>query len=182
MTFAVTRSLLLGVSAAAGFFLLAATMLLVGMRRIYIDKETKKPIEFEFPIIGKVKSQTPALFLIAGGMLLVVYPIQQSGPDQVTIQGTVTAPPGVRVDVVAVPQQFQTTLYTSGPFSMTVPLIPNANYRVQYQAGGVIADQQGVLVKDQILVTPWNYGAPPADSITPVKEVSDAELQKLGIH
>ena len=69
-----SQGTLLLVSQIAGIFLLVATMLLVGFRRIYIDAETKEPITFEIPIFGKVKSQTPAVVLIIVGAFMVVYP------------------------------------------------------------------------------------------------------------
>lgn len=179
----VTRSLLLGVSAAAGCFLLISTMVLVGMRRIYIDKETKQPIEFEFPIIGKVKSQTPALFLIAAGVLLVLYPIGKAGTGHAVIDGEFSAQgSSVSVSVLALPQQFEASLDAAGKFTMTVPLVPDGNYRIKYEVDRqIVAEQAGTLVNNHITLTPVQYVPPPAVAVNAIKEVPDDVLKKVGI-
>ncbi|MGA2269014.1 MAG: hypothetical protein ABSH44_11150 [Bryobacteraceae bacterium] len=178
-----TQSFLLFVSQIAGILLLVSTMLLVGLRRIYIDKETNQPIEFEFPLLGKVKTQVPALFLIAAGVLLVIFPLQKGGADQATIEGSITAPEkSATVIVLAVPQQYQTTVDASGPFSMNVPLIGNAQYRVKFEIDRqIVAEQQGELVKNRIQLKPVVYVPPPRMDGKSVKGVSDETLKTLGI-
>jgi hypothetical protein len=114
----------------AGFVLLLSTMILLGMRRIYIDSQTKEPTEFEIPLIGKVKTQAPVLFLIAAGVGLIAYSVRESKVP--TIQsGTLTGDVDLRgakatVLVLAIPTQYQDSREVSGPFSIPVPLIPAA--------------------------------------------------------
>jgi hypothetical protein len=178
------QSFLLLISQIAGSILLVFTMALVGFRRIYIDRETTRPIEFEFPLIGKVRSQAPALFLIAAGVLLVMYPLTKGGADQATIEGEIKAQgKPVTVLVFAVPQEYQMTVDGSGPFSMHVPLIPGTEYRVKFEiAQQIVSDQPGKLANNHIKLKPLEYTPSDASLIKPIKEgISDESLKALGI-
>ncbi len=64
-------------SAISGAFVIIGGIVLIGKRKIYIDQATKKPIEFELPLFGKFKSNTPALALFFFGTFLITYPIMK---------------------------------------------------------------------------------------------------------
>ena len=71
------NSIILLLAAVAGAIVMISTMVLIGMRRIYVDKETKEVTEIDFPLLGKMKTQSPALFLIAVGFMLTGYAVYQ---------------------------------------------------------------------------------------------------------
>ena len=71
------NSIILLLAAVAGAIVMISTMVLIGMRRIYVDKETKEVTEIDFPLLGKMKTQSPALFLIAVGLMLTGYAVYQ---------------------------------------------------------------------------------------------------------
>lgn len=177
-------SLLLLVSQIAGIILLLSTMLLIGFRRIYFDKETKQPIEIEIPIFGKLKTQAPALALIVVAACLVLYPLSRSRPDLVTVHGDIdTGGKAVTILVVAVPQ-YQTTLDRAGAFHIPVPVLKDSTYRVKFIVDGqVVADQEATLTKGIFEVKPVELaGEPAGKGAVPKKEVSDEELRKHGIN
>jgi hypothetical protein len=181
-----TDAVLLVISQIAGIFLLACTMLLIGLRRIYFDAETKQPIAIELPLFGKITTQAPAFALIVVGAFLVFYPMARPHPDIVTLQGSVdTEGKSVTVLVVAVPQ-YQQTLDGPGHFSMPVQLIKDASYRVKFLVDKqVVADVEPTLDRNGFGLKPFHWSPPPVSqivAITPQKEVSDEELKRLGIH
>ena len=188
-----TDALLLVISQAAGILLLACTMLLIGLRRIYFDAKTKQSIEIELPLFGKVKTQAPVFGLVVVGAFLVFYPmtrphldtVKDTATDTVTLQGVIDTK-GKSVTVVAVPQTYQRTLYSPGHFSMPVQLIKGATYRVEFLVDKqIVADVEPILEKDGLELKPFDWSPPPPSQIVaikPQKDVSDEELQRLGIH
>lgn len=181
-----TDALLLLISQIAGVFLLACTMLLIGLRRIYFDAKTKQPIEIELPLFGKIRTQAPAFGLIVVGAFLVFYPMARPKPEIFTIQGSIdTKGKSVTVLVVPVPQ-YQQTFYGPGHFSMPVQLIKDASYRVKFLVDEQIkADVEPTRDKNGLVVKPFDWTPPPSSevvAIKPQKEISDEELKKLGIH
>lgn len=179
-----SQGTLLLVSQIAGIFLLVATMLLVGFRRIYIDAETKEPITFEIPIFGKVKSQTPAVVLIIVGAFMVVYPIIRAQADEAVLRGTVdTGGHTVTVTVVAIPS-YQATLQSSEPFTLNVPLIQDASYHVQYIVDKQVVGEQEAPLKGRNFseLKPFVWVPPTVGRQAPTKkEISDDRLRQLGI-
>jgi hypothetical protein len=182
-----TEGLLMVISAISGVFLLACTMLLVGLRRIYFDQTTKEPILIEIPLIGKLRTQAPALALIFVGAVLVVYPTMKTGPDMVTIDGDVSAlTKSMNVVVVAEPT-FEQTLNSSSHYHLRIPALKDTSFRVKFIVDKeIIADQYVSVVKGSATLKPLTYEPPPEERtlhsrITPKKEVSDAKLRSLGI-
>lgn len=118
-------------------------MLLVGLRRIYFDKETKQPIEIDIPIFGKLKTQAPAFALVVVAACLVMYPLFRSRPDLVTVRGDIdTGGKAVTILVVAVPQ-YQMTLDRGRAFHIPVPILKDSTYRVKFIVEGrIVADQR----------------------------------------
>jgi len=181
-----TQGILLLISAIAGVFLLASTMLLVGLRRIYFDAVTKQPITFEIPIFGKVKTQAPAFALIVVAAFLVVYPITRAHADQAILQGDIdTAGRPVTVTVVAVPY-YQSTLQNSEHLTLSVPLIQDARYRVQYIVENQIVWEQEATLKGRdfapLKTFAWRPAPQGTSSPAPTrKDISDDDLRRLGI-
>jgi hypothetical protein len=137
------QSSLLITTQAAGLFLLVSTMLLIGLRRIYLDAKSKQPIEFEFPVLGKVKSQAPAFALVLVGAGMVLLPLSKMNPDEVTIEGQVDSG-GRPIGMVIVPvPQYQQSFDASGPFQHALPLLQNCSgYRVKFLVDKQVIDDQ----------------------------------------
>jgi len=181
-----TDTLLLVISQIAGIFVLACTMLLIGLRRIYFDAETKQPIEIELPLLGKIKTQAPAFAVIVVGAFLVFYPMARPHPDTVPLKGSIGDTKGnsVQVLVVTVPNS-EETLDSPGTFTMPVQLVKNASYRVKFLVDKqVVADVEPTSGKAgfEVKEFDWNPLPPETAPIQTRKDVSDEELQKLGIH
>jgi hypothetical protein len=182
-----TDALLLVISQIAGIFLLACTMLLIGLRRIYFDAKTKQAIEIELPLFGKIRTQAPAFGLIVVGAFLVFYPMARPHPDIVTLQGSInTKGKSVEVLVLAEPPLAEKIFYAPGHFSMPIQLIKDASYRVEFLVDGqIVHDEEPILDKNGFGLKPFDWSPPPPSQIVaikPQKEVSDEELQRLGIH
>src|SRR5262249_36188464 len=141
---------LLLVAQSAGFFLLASCVWLLYNRRIYVDADTKEPIQFDLPIVGKLKTQNPVIILFLIGAGLVVYPARLSSSPppapceekQATLEGEIEGDKPVTVTVVPLPR-FQATLQRPGPFKMVIPIMPDAYYRVWYSIDGRIVTDRG---------------------------------------
>lgn len=178
----------------AGILLLLSVILLLYNRRIYVDADTKEPIQFELPIVGKLKTQNPVIILFLIGAGLVLYPVYLSTiacGEQATVEGEigVTSKP-VTVSVVPLPR-FQVTLQRGGQFKMQIPLMQGVNYRAYFIVDGNILIDQGFElspngaklpnIKFDLPVPSVVMGEP---SVPPVvtKEVSDADLRAHGIH
>lgn len=191
------HSIILVLTAVSGAVVLLATMLLIGMRRIYIDKETNQPTEFEFPLLGKMKTQTPALFLIAMGGMLSAYSSYQAAElwkqsITATVPGTLDGE--IQLDgakatvlVLAVPSQYENARQSSGKFSLPVQLLPNSDYQVKYEVDQHVFPVQTDFSNNRIQAHPFHYvhstgpDELPPDLQTQKEGLSDAELKKLGI-
>jgi hypothetical protein len=181
-----SQSYIFATAELAGVVLLVSTMLLIGMRRIYIDSQTKEPTEFEIPLIGKVKTQAPALVLIAAGVFLIVYAIHESKAPSIqwgTLKGEVDlGGASATVLVLAIPDKYQYSQEVSGPFSISVPLIPGANYQVKYEVDRHIWQVDSSVLNGVITTDKFTYQPPVPLDVQPVKDISDEELKKLRIN
>jgi hypothetical protein len=182
-----SQSTLLFTTQMAGFFLLVSTMVLIAMRRIYFDAETKQPIEFELPFFGKIRSQAPAFAVVLVGAAMVLFPLSRMTPDQATISGRVeTDGKSVTMMVVAIPY-YQQSVDASGPIELPIPLLQGiAGYRVKFLVGKqVIDDQQAVVHGGKVQLNPVKWSEPqdasPLVQLPTRKEVSDEELKSFQI-
>jgi hypothetical protein len=65
---------------------------------------------------------------------------------------------------------------------MTVPWLPEGNYRVKYEINReIIAEQAGELREKRIVLKPVHYIPPAQPEFQAVKEVPDNVLEKAGI-
>jgi len=181
------HSIILLVAEAAGVILLVGTMLLIGLRRVYIDSETKQPTEFEIPLVGKVKTQAPALVLVLAGVLLIGYAVHEDqGPiiQQGSLAGTIDLQgASATVLVLAVPAPYQNPRESSGPFSINVPLLPgNVDYQVKYEVDQHIFPVSSVFANGEIKADPFVYSQPAPAAAQPIKDISDDDLKKLHIN
>ena len=183
----ISANLLLLVAQGAGCFLLASVVWLLHNRRIYVDADTKEPIEFDLPVIGKLKTQNPVIMLFLIGAGLVMGPVWLSNGEltpykQATVEGEIETNKPVTVTVVPLPR-FQATLQGSGPFKMLIPVMPEVNYRVWFSVDGRIATDQGFdLGPDGAKLAKFKYLGEPSAPPVVKKEVSDADLRAAGIY
>ena len=191
------HSVILVLTAVSGALVLLATMLLIATRRIYIDKATNQPTEVEFPILGKMKTQSPALFLVAVGGVLCAYSSFQAA--ELWKRSTTAIVPGsiegdlqldganATVFVLALPSQYRNTRQVSGKFNFAVPLLPDTDYQVSYEVDQQVFPQEIDQLNNHIQVHPFHYvhstrpDELPAGIQTQKEGLSDAELKKLHI-
>ncbi len=158
-------------------------MLLIGLRRIYIDSETKQAIEFEIPIFGKLKTQAPAFAIIAVGAGMVAYPLSKSHADLAVLSGQIVTD-GKSVNLLIVPGVYQYPVDASGPFTTPFPILPNTSYRVKVIVDKQIVDEQaGSLSHNQIVLErPFRWdNSHQQPLIPPKKDITDEELRKYHI-
>jgi hypothetical protein len=180
-------NVLLLIAQIAGFVLLAGVLALAWKGRVYLDAETKNPIEFEFPILGKVKTQSPILLLVVIGAAMVLYPIGKSDPSEVTLTTPIqTTGKAVTVRVIPLPA-YQLTVDSSNTYEMRVPVLPNVStYYAQYEVDKQVlpCSEPIVISGSQVKLNGCGW-VDPSDPVTPqlpaTKEVSDAFLKQLGI-
>jgi len=180
------------VAQGAGILLLISVVWLLYKRIIYVDAATKQPIQFELPVVGKLKTQNPVIALVVIGTVLILYPLLLSDDarsarlakygEQATVEGEVETTKPVTVTVVPLPR-FQATLQSSGPFKMFVPIMPDVAYRAWFSVDGRIATDQGFdLDRNGAKLAKFKYtGETVTPSVESKKEVPDADLKRYGI-
>jgi hypothetical protein len=116
-------------------YILAALCFVLGVialmkQKTYIDKETNQPTEVEIPIIGKLKTNYPALVFVVIGGVLAAIPWWKSSPVQVdlgkeewVLSGTLRSPPGKSVQwesgvLTVLPKGFDCIPNPSGTFEI----------------------------------------------------------------
>jgi hypothetical protein len=185
------HSIIFLIAAIAGAIVMISTMCLIGLRRIYVDRETNTPTEFEFPLLGKMKTQSPALFLVAAGFMLTGYAVYQEAglrKDSLTavtpgtLEGEIDLNgASATVLVLSLPGQYQNPRETSGPFKIQVPLIPGADYQVKYEVDQHIFPVQADFSNGTIKTVPFKYTPPQRLDVQAIKDVSDEELKHLAL-
>jgi hypothetical protein len=125
----------------SGAFVIAVSAIILLFRKAYVDAATGTPIEFEMPIIGKIKTQSPVIAIAFIGAGLLIYGVHHAQQDQLTITGSIESGQPVTVYIVGIPQ-FQYTQQNSGPFSTSIPYIPDLQYRAEYVVDGRVATEK----------------------------------------
>ena len=105
-------------------------MWLIAKQKIYIDRESKQPVEIKLPLGVSVKSNYPALALFALGFFPLVYPLRQINTlteyvtvDTVRIKGLVEAD---AYPVLVYASRAQDVLNKNGEFRVPVPFLGKA--------------------------------------------------------
>lgn len=109
---------------AALCFLLGFAALL--MQKIYIDSQTNQPTEIELPLVGKLKTNIPALVFVGIGAFLAYVAWSKPpdlGEEQWTITGSFLAPKGEAVKwedgtLAVLPRAFESTPLQDGSFQI----------------------------------------------------------------
>lgn len=71
------RMVLFFMSTLAGFVMIAGGIWLIYKEKIYIDRESNKPVEVKLPVGFSFSSNYPALALFALGFFPLVYPFHE---------------------------------------------------------------------------------------------------------
>jgi hypothetical protein len=181
--------------AGAGFLVIAASVVFVIKGKAVLG-ESGAPNVIAW---GKMKANlTSAIALFALGSAMIALPFwrfqneEAQQPATALLTGKVTGPGGrdVRMLLVVKPDYDQTY---RGDIVWEFPLLAKkASYSVFYVDGDTIVGQQPFSVngaapgspvpKIVLPVLDLQTGSPAAPEITPKREVSDAELKKLGIN
>jgi hypothetical protein len=113
-------------SACAGLVMIVGGIWLIYKEKIYIDRESKQPIEIQSPL-GSFKSNYPALALFVLGFFPLVYPMysinnltQFVKVETVRIKGLVQAS---AYPVLVYAARGQDTLVSNGEFQVPVPFL-----------------------------------------------------------
>ncbi|MPZ17238.1 MAG: hypothetical protein GEV06_04905 [Luteitalea sp.] len=66
-------------------FVIAGLLILLGFiallaQKVYIDRETQQPVEVEIPMVGKLKTNVPALAFLFGGLALAYLTFDKAYP------------------------------------------------------------------------------------------------------
>jgi hypothetical protein len=125
----------------SGAFLVVATAIILMFRTSYIDAETKNPIEFELPLIGKVKTQSPVVVIALLGVLLLIYGVNHTQRDTLMVTGQINSKDPVTMYIVGIPQYLYTQ-QNSGPFSTSIPFLPDLTYRAEYVVNGKVLTEK----------------------------------------
>jgi hypothetical protein len=129
-------------SSLAGLVMIVGGIWLIYSQKIYIDSQSKEITEIDIPLVGKFKTNVPALVLFALGFIPLIYPLVQLAGmiKEVTIQGNVKAN-AHPVLVYAVANS--DSVLSDEAFSIKVPLLGSAvDYRILYLVGNKLDQSQ----------------------------------------
>jgi hypothetical protein len=106
-------------------------------QRLYLDEKTQEPTAIELPLVGKLKTNYPALVFLIIAALFAMAASQESKTldtihappttDAWTLTGSLTNPPGKEVKwadgkLTLIPQPIFSTIYEDGQFEIHVPI------------------------------------------------------------
>jgi hypothetical protein len=82
-----------------GLYLLSALAIVLGFiallaQRVYLDRETNTPVEVSLPILGRIKTNYPALVLFLAGVAMALYAFNEAhqATDRWRIAGSLKLP------------------------------------------------------------------------------------------
>ena len=132
--------------AASGVFMIVGGIWLIYKEKIFIDKESKEPIEVSSPL-GSFKSNYPALALFALGFFPLVYPIYSINNlrdfvrvHTVHIKGPVHAS---AYPVLVYAARAQDAVTADGEFQVPVPYLDSYDneYKILLVVNGHVIDE-----------------------------------------
>jgi hypothetical protein len=147
------RIVLYYICSMTGFVMVAGGIWLIYKEKIYIDRESKTPVEIQSPL-GSFKSNYPALALFVLGFFPLVYPIYKLGDltdlvrvEQVRIKGMVQANAH---PVLVYATRAEDSLTADGDFLVPVPFTGEGDdYKILLVVGKQVLAQARVQRKDE---------------------------------
>lgn len=96
-------------------------------QKTYIDRHTRQPTEIELPLVGKMKTNAPALAFVFLGVAVALVAFEKSYPPKKvewTVQGSFKKVPGKQIDwptgtLALHPTDFKPEVSTAGTFTIT---------------------------------------------------------------
>ena len=167
--------------ALAGIVLLLGVLVLLGKRIIVLDQATGRPMEFEFPILGKFKTQSPVVALAIIGALLVGYSVHERrvSLEEIKIEGEVDGGGKTVSFVVVAFPRYQFAIHRANgltPFKLTVPKLPDNTLRVRmYVDETLISDQEAEAKSGRARLREVRYQPPPQDPVLGIAPRTRAE-------
>jgi hypothetical protein len=154
------RMILFFLTALAGFVMIAGGMWLIYKEKIYIDRESNKPIEVKLPGNFSFSSNYPALALFALGFFPLVYPFHELPLlTKYILVRNVKIKGAIQSDAYPALVYAARTPYpvekTEEGFNFAVPVINgDEEYRVLLIVNGHVIDSQTVAptASDEMLV------------------------------
>ncbi len=134
----------------AGFIMVVGGMWLIWKEKIYVDRETKEPIEIELPIVGKLKTNIPALVLFIIGFVLCIYPMLKNPPlPELQLRGEVESDKDYPFEVYAAISA--ESVKNRRTFSLSVPPLSGnrEEYKLLYVTGDNRVWEEPVPTKDR---------------------------------
>lgn len=166
----------------SGALLVATTAIILLFRKSYIDATTGTPVEFDMPVFGKIKTQSPVIVMLFVGCGLLIYGVKNTQQDQLTITGSIESGEPVTVYFVGIPQ-FQYSQQSSGAFSTSIPYVPDLSYRAEYVVGGRVVTEKYLTIngKQASLDAFQNLisATESEPAIQPKVEASDADVKQF---
>lgn len=147
------RIVLYYICSMTGFVMVAGGIWLIYKEKIYIDRESKQPIEIQSPL-GSFKSNYPALALFVLGFFPLVYPIYalQNLTDFVPVE-TVRIRGLVQANahpVLVYAARAEDSLSADGDFLVPVPFIGTGDdYKILLVVNNQVLGQARVERKDE---------------------------------
>lgn len=134
----------------AGFIMVVGGMWLIWKQKLYIDRETKEPIEIELPLVGKFKTNIPSLVLFVIGFVLCIYPmLKNPPPPELQLTGEVENEKDYPFEVYAAISA--EAVKNRRIFSLSVPPLSGnrEEYKLLYVTGDNRVWEEPVPAKDQ---------------------------------
>jgi hypothetical protein len=152
--------------AIGGLVMITGSIVLLALRKTFIDSETKQPITFDIPMIGKMSANSPAIVLFGIGIVPLIFSVwdyhrfrEKLGEklaDKVHIVGTVTTDSQeVRVYAVQAVDSFEQPSsrgMAEHRFRLDVPLLVG-NYDVYFMAQNLTQNGNALVYVDHTAVS-----------------------------
>jgi hypothetical protein len=123
-------------------------MYLIYKEKIYLDRETKAPIEVETPL-GKFKTNVPALVLFFFGFVFLTTPVYKlwNFNKNIKVTGSLKSTKHP-IDIFAVVET--ESIPRDGRFAIGVPALfdQSKEYKIIYSLGNIIVDHDPVKLKN----------------------------------
>lgn len=123
------------IAALVGGAMVFGVIYLLARRIVLLDSRTKQPIEFDFPLMGKIRTQNPVLFMLILGVSLICFSISRSTIPRIPLKGTIAAQGRTASILVVGYPDYAYSMRDSGDikFEQQIPDIPGVTYRVRIQ-------------------------------------------------
>jgi hypothetical protein len=142
--------------ATAGLAMMVGSLWLIAKEKIFIDRETNRPIEIDLKWLGRFKANAPALALFMLASLLLIYPLVRVNTltryvevDTVPVKGLVEAD---AYPVIVYAVRRGEILHSNGDFSMPVSFLGDTDiddYRILLIVNGRVMEEASAVRQER---------------------------------